>query len=161
MIEIHLGNSPKIVLIDDADGDLRHDKWFIESDGYVRRTTDHKPLAHCVAENMAMVLKDKLDHADGDTLNNCRSNLRPATNAESNANRGKPLSKKPPTSKYKGVRWVDKAQKWKVQIQVNGKHKHIAMCVDEDDAARRYNRAAKMYHGAFARLNILPDAPPS
>lgn len=72
-------------------------------------------------------------------------------------NEDKPITKKEPTSKYKGVRWVDSAQKWKVEIQVNGKKKHIGYYANEDEAARRYNRAAKLYQGQSAILNDVPE----
>lgn len=158
MFTIDLQNSDRKVTIDEVDGDLRHDKWFIDEDGYVLRTRDRKPLAHCIIENMMLALKDKVDHVDRDTLNNCRNNIRPATNSESNANRDKPVTKKEPTSKHKGVRWVDSHQKWKVEIQVKGRKKHIGYYADETEAAKKYNQAAKMYHGDFAVLNNVPEA---
>lgn len=68
----------------------------------------------------------------------------------------KTIKAKAATSKYKGVRWVDAAQKWKVEIHVDGKNKHVCMATDEDEAARKYNQAAKRYFGDRAVLNDVP-----
>ena len=47
-------------------------------------------------------------------LNNCRSNLRVATQQENQHNRDKYKNN---TSGHKGVRWHEQAQKWATQIK--------------------------------------------
>ena len=55
--------------------------------------------------------KDELvDHINGDKLDNRRSNLRIATRSQNNANKGK---RKGTSSKFKGVSWDKKRNKWK------------------------------------------------
>ena len=92
-----------------------------------------------------------VDHIDGDTLNNCRSNLRLCTNAENQRNRG---PRPGLSSAFKGVRWHKKEKRWMVEITIDGKQKHIGCFVDEELAARAYDAAAVKYHGDFAWVNF-------
>lgn len=98
-----------------------------------------------------------IDHANGDTLDNRFSNLRIATTAQNNMNRcrsqtykGKALS-----SKYKGVSWDKSRNKWIVHVSVNNRQKYLGRFVDEIEAAKAYNKAAKQHYGEFARLNKI------
>lgn len=60
---------------------------------------------------------DNIDHIDRNPLNNCRTNLRFATQREQNINQG---MKSTNTSGVKGVSWEKTRNKWVVQI--DGKH---------------------------------------
>lgn len=44
------------------------------------------------------------------------------------------------TSKYVGVTWHKKLNKWKAQINVNGKVKHIGYYIKEKEAAQAYQK---------------------
>lgn len=90
-----------------------------------------------------------VDHINGDTLNNRRSNLRLATKSQSNINRGK---QKGTSSKYKGVRWHQR--KWMAEIKVDGKTRYLGTFEIEEDAGRAYDKIAKELHGEFANLNF-------
>lgn len=92
-----------------------------------------------------------VDHEDRDGLNCRRSNLRPATRAQNNANRA---SKAGASSRFKGVTWDRARQKWKGLIQVNGRVKNLGRFNDEVDAATAYNFAAVEAFGDFARVNL-------
>lgn len=92
-----------------------------------------------------------VDHKDGSGLNNCRSNLRLATNAENGRNRRKNVNNK---SGYKGVSWRKQRSKWKSQINVNGRNKFLGYFTDVLDGARAYDRAALELHGEYASLNF-------
>ena len=90
------------------------------------------------------------DHVDGNGLNNHRSNLRAATNAQ-NVRNGRPRGG---TSQFKGVTWYRARRKWHAAIMLNGKRHHLGYFTDEVEAARAYDAAAVRLHGEFARLNF-------
>lgn len=59
------------------------------------------------------------------------------------------------TSGFKGVSWNRGMKKWSAQIQFERKNVRLGFFVDSKEAARAYNRAAKQYHGEFAKLNKI------
>ncbi len=61
------------------------------------------------------------------------------------------------SSKYKGVSFQKATQYWKVNIKINEKQVHIGCFWNEDDAARAYNKVAKVLHGEYAKLNAVKD----
>jgi len=93
-----------------------------------------------------------VDHRNGDTLDNRRSNLRLATHSQNMSNRGK--LKKNATSQYIGIHIEKSSGRWVVKTSHNNKSIWIGRFDDEIDAARAYDRAAIKYHGEFARLNF-------
>ena len=48
-----------------------------------------------------------------------------------------------PTSQYKGVSWNKYRDKWRSQIEINGKQKHLGYFTSEEDAAEVYQKALK------------------
>jgi hypothetical protein len=92
-----------------------------------------------------------VDHINGDGLDNTRSNLRQATNAENLHNRG-PQSNN--TSGYKGVYWNKQAGKWHAQIRAHRKAHFLGHHDTAEAAARAYDEAAVRLHGEFAHLNF-------
>jgi hypothetical protein len=95
------------------------------------------------------------DHRDRDGLNNRRSNLRPATRQQQQANHKK--HRDGVTSKFRGVSWFKDGKKFRAAITVNEKSIHLGLFKDEVEAARAYNKAATENFGEFASLNDLPD----
>ena len=95
-----------------------------------------------------------VDHINGDVLDNRRSNLRVATYAQNSINSKTPISN---TTGYKGVCWDKVNRKYQAQIKVKGKTLWLGRFLTKRFAAEEYNRAAKKYHGEFARLNDIPD----
>lgn len=93
------------------------------------------------------------DHKDLDGLNNCRSNLRPATHSQNHQNEPK---RRGTSSRFKGVYWHTKRARWIATVKLNGKKQHLGSYTSEADAARAYNVAAKNAFGEFARLNAIP-----
>lgn len=88
----------------------------------------------------------RVDHKDGNGLNNRRSNLRWATRAQNAANNSGGVRGR---SKFWGV-----SGGWVATIAHNNKRIRIGVFATEEEAARAYDEAAKKYHGEFARLNF-------
>ncbi|MBN1787001.1 MAG: hypothetical protein JW806_01250 [Sedimentisphaerales bacterium] len=93
-----------------------------------------------------------VDHKDGTGLNNTKQNLRLATPLQNNRNCKKQLKKT--TSKYKGVCYDKQRKKFRADIKLPGKRKFLGHFLNEIDAARAYDAAAKKYYGSFARPNL-------
>ena len=79
------------------------------------------------------------DHINGIGLDNRRSNLRAATNAQNQYNR-RPQGG---SSKFKGVYWFKKGKKWCARIKVNRKFIYLGFYEDELDAHKAYCEKAK------------------
>lgn len=92
----------------------------------------------------------KIDHWDGDGLNNQDENLRECTTAENGRNRGKTKNN---TTGFKGVNLNKQSKKFRAEIWVDGKKICLGSFTNIEDAALAYNEAAKQYHGEFAYLN--------
>lgn len=90
-----------------------------------------------------------IDHIDGNSLNNRRSNLRLATRQENNRNRKKSKNN---TSGYKGVCFDKYKKKWVATIGVDGKVIWLGRFKTPELAYEAYCEAAIKYHGEFARL---------
>ena|SRR2546423_10084842 len=90
-----------------------------------------------------------VDHVDGNPLNNQRANLRQANRYQNGQNR----KVQKHSSRFKGVSFWKSVGKWVASINVNGKKRHLGYFKDETDAAKRYDRAAELNFGVFARTN--------
>lgn len=94
-----------------------------------------------------------IDHADGDTLNNCLSNLRKADFTESSRNRGSRTGR----SRFKGVYWRERSQKWEVYIKLENSRPYLGSFDCEIEAGKAYNKRCKQEFGKFARLNKIGE----
>jgi hypothetical protein len=92
-----------------------------------------------------------IDHIDHEGLNNCKYNLRSVT-LQQNAWNRRQGSKG--SSKYKGVMYVKSRGKYRVNISVDGKRKHLGYFDDEIAAAKAYDKAARETRGKYAGLNF-------
>lgn len=80
---------------------------------------------------LGMTPEDPLvDHRDRNPLNNRRSNLRVCTVQQNSTNQGS----RGGASRYRGVFWEAKPQKWRAAATLQGKKHHIGLFTDEDEA---------------------------
>ena len=93
-----------------------------------------------------------IDHINNNSLDNRKSNLRPATPSQNICNRR--LSKAGCYSQYRGVTWDKRKNKWMAHITHEKKSIFLGYFNSEIDAAHAYDQAAIKYHGEFARLNF-------
>ena len=150
------------VLIDDVDYDkVKTHKWFVnhssrdlrnkvyfianrrDETGKIRTIQLHRVLMNLETGSGGIV-----DHANGNTLDNRRCNLRVCTIQENTRNqkRGKKN-----TSGYKGVSWNKERQKWYATIKTSDKCLFLGRYDDIKDAYNAYCEASKKYHGEFGR----------
>lgn len=94
-----------------------------------------------------------VDHINGERFDCRRSNLRICTNSENGRNR---TATRRNVTGFKGVRWEghSKAKPYVAKIKTNGKQVHLGSFPTAESAARAYDAAAQVHHGAFARLNF-------
>ena len=147
-----------VTLVDDQDFDfLSQFKWCagIKHGSCYARRRQNGPQALYRSQQMHRLImgvtdpKEKIDHRDGNTLNNQRSNLRICTHAQNLANRG---VDKRSRSGYKGVSPLGK--KWRAYIVLNYKQKVLGRFDCPIEAAKAYDRAAIEMHGEFCNLNF-------
>lgn len=93
-----------------------------------------------------------VDHIDGDTMNNTRSNLRICSKQQNSWN----SKKRESFSGFKGV--AQHKDRWTARLTINGKNLYLGLFDNKQDAAISYNEAAKRHFGAFARLNNVSDS---
>ena len=93
-----------------------------------------------------------VDHINGNTLDNRRSNIRLCNHSENMRNTRH--RKVRGTSKYRGVCWNKAKGKWECQIKLgNGKKKFLGYFEDEYSASLAYDKASLKYHGEFGVRN--------
>lgn len=97
-----------------------------------------------------------VDHINGDTLDNRRSNLRIVSASQNMQNRAKPNTGRQ-TSRFKGVTRVRGTPLWRVSIRPN-REKIIWMgpFASEVEAAFAYDVASLQFHGPHGKRNFLP-----
>ena len=124
-------------------------KWWKGRDGYAytsrggKNFTLHRLIAQ-TPKNMST------DHINGDKLDNRTANLRVCTHAQNCRNQKLKTSN---TSGYKGVYWNKDVSKWVAQIRIDGKVTSLGLFNDIKEAAKVYDKTARIHHGEFARLN--------
>ena len=121
--------------------------------GYIEIRYNHKTLnAHRIAWYLQTGEDPHgmtIDHVNGNRADNRFENLRIASHKENSRNRKKSGNK---TSKYKGVYWYKRHQKWKATIGYEGRTIHLGYFHDEYEAHLAYCKAALELQGEFANF---------
>lgn len=158
----------KVTLVDDEDYEyLIQWKWYAlknKATVYAVRTVRRGVLLYMHREIMKPLGNDVVDHINFNGLDNQKHNLRTCTSYQNCLNR-KPHG----ASKYLGVspvvvrsRTVLKNGEVKIYqyhkflacITTNGKYRELGKFKSQEEAARTYDKAARIYHGEFANLNF-------
>jgi len=147
----------KFTQVDDEDYDyLIQWRWFCiyqeKSSNYYIVRNPTKDLKLTKMHTIIMGKKEGLviDHIDGDSLNNQKSNLRHCTHIENGQNK---RNKSNSLSKYKGV--GKQRNRYSARIQKDKTPIYIGTFNTEEEAAIAYNEKAKELFGEFAQLNCL------
>lgn len=93
---------------------------------------------------------DIVDHIDGDTLNNTRSNLRFVSKSQNSINKQGGYG----VSEYRGV-WFrpDRKKQWCAEIRVNRCKKYLGSFYSEKEAADAYDAALMIYFPQHGKPN--------
>lgn len=166
LITKFLIESPKYgdfeIMIDTEDYDrIKNYRWHIQ---YVKHTNNFYVSSLIKKNNkwknyqlhrLLLNLTDpelQIDHKFGKTLDNRKSELRICNHSENVRNQKIHKNNK---SGFKGVSLYKLNNKWKAQINYNGKKIALGYYKTTNEAALAYNEAAKKYHGEFAMLNKI------
>ena len=90
--------------------------------------------------------KSCIDHIDNNRLNNNVSNLRWVTFQENSMNQKLSTNN---TSNYKGVHFDKQRNKWRAQIYINGKNKHLGYFEKIEDAVNARVKKAEEVFGEY------------
>jgi hypothetical protein len=130
-------------------------KWFLTpaGTGYAGRTQrlsgrNQMVLMHRMILGLKAGDGKHCDHINGDTLDNCRGNLREVSHSQNMQNRSLNRNNR---SGVKGVSWDTQKRKWRATIQVEGKTRYLGRFDDLDEAGRAYQQAARRLFGDFSR----------
>lgn len=154
-------NQGKVAIVDDSDYEfLNQFKWHAHQNHgrnwYVERLINQdgkrkELFMHRVILNAPKGMET--DHINGDGLDNRRCNLRICTTSENQQNQR--VQSRAKSSKFKGVSWRAREQKWRAGIQIHTKQIMLGYFVSEIKAALAYDEAAKKYFGEFAKTNFI------
>ena len=106
----------------------------------------HKIILHREILNLT---DDKImvDHINGNTFDNRKTNLRLVTNSQNQANKKLQSNN---NSGYVGIGWDKKSNKWRAYIKINGKHIHLGMFVEIKEAIQSRKSAEEKYFGEYS-----------
>lgn len=151
----------KYTLIDDRDfKKVNEYKWCATKGGSnifyaVRRLTISKNKIRLFYLHHAILGKKKnkvVDHINGNSLDNRRSNLQFVTYSQNSMKRHNRSHNK---SGYRGVYLHNRGNRWIAQIRLKNKSFYIGSFINKKDAALAFNKMAKKFYKKFAVLNKI------
>jgi len=147
IVKIPLGISAKdgYVTVDREFEYLALDQWRLTHYGYAIRSKD-KTLMHRLVTGAGTGVV--VDHVNGDKLDNRKSNIRLCSQSQNAKNQKLRVDSK---TGYKGV--CEQSNKYRARIKHNYRQIELGIFDTAKEAAKAYNKAAKKYHGEYARLN--------
>lgn len=131
-------------------------KWYY-SVGYANRDTRTKDGGRVISMHRELMNagdNEMVDHINGNTLDNRKENLRFCTKSTNAMNRGIPSNNK---TGYKGVHYYKAYKNYQAYISCNKKRINLGYFKTAEEAAIAYNNAALLYHGEFAKLNVIKE----
>lgn len=120
----------------------------VSNNGYAVRSEGRK-LIYLHRELLNAKEHEKVDHIDGNKLNNDISNLRICTDQENMFNR---LPQKNNKSGIQGVNFYKRTKKWRAFIKKNGINIHLGYFNTKKEALNARNEAVSSMFGAFGRI---------
>ena len=136
-------------IVDDADYNYLNSLGSWHFDRYAKKVTRKDGVIYMHRLLLSAKKGSYIDHINGNKLDNRRSNLRICTQQQNVHNS---IGRKG-TSKYKGVSWDKRRNKWKAIIGHNYKRIELGRFNTEEQAAKAYNKKAKELHREYAFLN--------
>jgi HNH endonuclease len=150
----------KVALIDEADKRLIDShRWYANKSpsGYYALCSVYRPdgvQTKLSMHRLIMGIPDglRVDHINGDTLDNRRANLRLATRGQNRVNGKCPRDSR---SQLKGVQARVNAGRlrYRVRLRIDGRLCHIGYFDTPEEAARAWDEMARTVHGPYARCN--------
>lgn len=131
-----------------------HSRITLCRNGKKQRMLVHRFVYECETGKI-LSKKQELDHKDRQPDNNSFDNLRLADKSLNAANCVKRNGNY--SSKFKGVSWNSKLNRWIAYLRINGRFIYGGRFENEIDAAQCYNRLATEYFGSYACLNEVKN----
>lgn len=146
-----------VALVDDNDFEmLKNRKWYLSKLGYaIGGSASNRVKSFIKMHRLIMGAtnpKNKIDHIDGNRLNNQKNNLRFATIAQNTHNSKKRINT---INIYKGTQFIKKLNLWQARCRMNGSDYYLGLYKTEISAAYAYNKKA-IELSEFSQVNNLP-----
>lgn len=149
MAQILLTQGRVAIVDDDRLEELSKFTWFVTGNGYAYRKTrignSTTSMHHAV---LPRIDGFDVDHINGNRLDNRKENLRYATRSQNLRNRGAAKHSK---SGIKGVYFHRATGKWRAEMKIDGKSKHLGLFETKELAHAAYQGKAVIIQGEFAR----------
>ena len=150
IVHVFFNNKPEEMLVDlDVWNEWASTYcWHLNANGYAATRYNGK---NTIFHDISFSNRSKaqlVDHINGNRLDNRMENLRLVNRAQNNMNKG---LRSDNTSGHTGVSWDKLKGKWVVQIQVDGKNKHIGRYASKKDAINARIKAEEKYFGEYRR----------